>query len=242
MDKIEKATQTFLSHKNYAKFDLKAVLFDMDGVLYDSMPNHAISWHTAMKMRGLHLSYEDAYVHEGRTGADTIRIISGRQGVEIPDEEIEAFYNEKTKIFNTYPEAKRMSGSYEILQKVVNAGFIPMIVTGSGQVSLLDRLNVSFPNIFRQEYVTTAFDIKHGKPNPEPYLKALEKGNLKPWEAIVVENAPLGVEAAHKAGLFVIAVNTGPLPDSCLWEAGANLLYPSMQALNEEWEGVMCRF
>ena len=238
MNTIEDAIQAFLSSNNYPKFDLKAVLFDMDGVLYDSMPNHANSWHTTMKSHGLDLSFEDAYLHEGRTGADTIQIISRRQGIEVSDEQIKSIYKEKTERFKMLPEPERMPGSYELLQRVMNDGLIPMIVTGSGQVSLLDNLNASFPGIFLRERMVTAFDVTCGKPNPEPYLKALEKGNLQPWEAIVIENAPLGIEAAHKAGLFIIAVNTGPLPDACLLDAGANLLYPSLPTLNNEWEKI----
>ena len=54
-------------------------------------------------------------------------------------------------------------------------------------------------------------------------------------EAVVIENAPLGVEAARAAGIFTIAVNTGPLPDSALYVAGANRVFPSMQALADKW-------
>ena len=238
MNTIEQAIQAFLSSKNYAKFYLKAVLFDMDGVLYDSMPNHAITWHKAMKLHGLDLSYEETFLHEGRKGAETIQIVCRRQGVEKSDEEITAIYKEKTELFKKLPETQRMPGSFELLQKIQNEGLMPMIVTGSGQKSLLSDLNISFPSIFQQEHMVTSFDVKCGKPNPELYLKALEKGYLKPWEAIVIENAPLGIEAAHKAGLFTIAVNTGPLPDSCLWDAGANFLYQDMPTLNKEWEKI----
>ena len=84
--------------------------------------------------------------------------------------------------------------------------------------------------------MVTAFDIKFGKPNPDPYLMALEKGGLKPNEAIVIENAPLGVQAGVAAGIFTIAVNTGPLPDQVLLDAGANLLFHSMPEFNESWE------
>jgi len=211
----------------------------MDGVLFDSMPNHAISWHKVMQAHGLELTYEEAYKHEGRKGADTIQIVCERQGVKLSDEEIKAIYQEKTEIFKTLPEPEPMPGSHAILQQVINDGLIPMIVTGSGQKSLLDSLNDFFPGVFCKERMVTSFDVSQGKPNPEPYLKALEKGKLNPWEAIVIENAPLGTIAANQAGLFVIVVNTGPLPDNCLWEAGANLLYPSIQALINEWERIV---
>jgi beta-phosphoglucomutase-like phosphatase (HAD superfamily) len=132
-----------------------------------------------------------------------------------------------------------MAGSYETLKKVVRDGLFPMVVTGSGYAALLDNLDKFYPGIFRRERMVTAFDVKIGKPNPEPYLMALRKGGLQPWEAFVVENAPLGVEAARAAGLFVIAVNTGLLPDTCLRDAGANLLFRSMTALADEWDEIM---
>ena len=65
---------------------------------------------------------------------------------------------------------------------------------------------------------------------------ALKKGGIKADEAVVVENAPLGVEAGHNAGIFTIAVNTGPLNGQVLLDAGADLLLPSMQALSDQWD------
>ena len=58
---------------------LRAVLFDMDGVLYNSMPSHAKAWHRAMAHFGYDLPEQEAYMHEGRTGASTINIVSRRQ-------------------------------------------------------------------------------------------------------------------------------------------------------------------
>ena len=67
---------------------------------------------------------------------------------------------------------------------------------------------------------------------------ALKKGGLNADEAVVIENAPLGVEAGHKAGIFTIAVNTGPLDGQVLLDAGAGLLFPSMQALCDAWDNL----
>ena len=233
----QEAIEKYLKQHGHSSIDLKAVLFDMDGVLFNSMPNHASSWHKVMERMGFGLSEEEAYMHEGRTGADTINIISRRErGCDATDEEIKAIYAAKCEEFNKCPPAERMPGAFEVLQKIKADGLTRMVVTGSGQVSLLERLNKNFPDIFCQELMVTAFDIKFGKPNPDPYLMALEKGGLKPNEAIVIENAPLGVQAGVAAGIFTIAVNTGPLPDKVLLDAGANLLFHSMQEFNEAWE------
>ena len=214
--------------------------FDMDGVLFNSMPYHSEAWHQVMKTHGLDLSREEAYMHEGRTGASTINIVFQRElGKEATQEEIESIYHEKSILFNSYPEAERMPGAWELLQKVKSEGLTPMVVTGSGQLSLLERLEHNFPGMFHKELMVTAFDVKYGKPNPEPYLMALRKGGFKADEAIVIENAPLGVEAGHKAGIFTIAVNTGPLDGQVLLDAGADLLFPSMQALCDSWDTIM---
>ena len=216
---------------------LRAVLFDMDGVLYDSMPSHAKAWHRAMAHFGYDLPEQEAYMHEGRTGASTINIVSRRQrGVEESEERIQEIYRVKSQFFNEYPPAEPMPGALELLRKLQARGLKILIVTGSGQTSLLDRLNHHFPGVFCRELMVTAFDVKHGKPAPEPYLMGLQKGGLRAEECVVVENAPLGVRAAKAAGIFTVAVNTGPLPDSALADEGADLLFPSMQALCDAWE------
>ncbi|MDR2120747.1 MAG: HAD hydrolase-like protein [Tannerella sp.] len=237
--KIKEAIENYLSESGNARIELKSVLFDMDGVLYDSMPNHALAWHETMRAHGLDFSIEDAYLHEGRTGAATIRIICRREGITLTDDDIANIYGEKTDAFLKLPAPQCMTGSYEALKKVVRDGLFPMVVTGSGYAALLDNLDKYYPGIFRRERMVTAYDVKIGKPNPEPYLMALRKGDLQPWEAFVVENAPLGVEAARAAGLFVIAVNTGPLPDKYLIDAGANLLFPGMTALADAWDEIV---
>ena len=251
---IQKAIDRYLANKGYEKMDLLASMFDMDGVLFDSMKNHAYSWHQTMAHFGLDLPEWEAYMHEGRTGAGTINIVSLRQrGYEATKDEIERIYKYKSELFNTCPEAERMPGAYELLCKVKASEVTPMVVTGSGQKTLLERLQKKFPDRFRKELMVTAFDVKYGKPNPEPYLMGMEKYKkfikesnsnvdteaIAPNNFIVVENAPLGVKAGVAAGVFTIAVNTGPIPDAALLEQGANLLYPSMQALHDDWENII---
>ena len=251
MDKqeIKWAVERYLKEKKCERMTLKAAMFDMDGVLFDSMKNHAKCWHETMAHFGMDLPEWEAYMHEGRTGAGTINLVSVRQrGYEAPKDEIQRIYQYKSDLFNRCPKAERMQGAYELLQKVKASGVVPMVVTGSGQKTLLERLNRNFPGIFRQELMVTAFDVKYGKPNPEPYLMGMEKyrkavplgeeSHVEPNHFIVVENAPLGVQAGVAAGVFTIAVNTGPLPDDALLSHGANLLFHSMQEFCDEWEEI----
>jgi HAD superfamily hydrolase (TIGR01509 family) len=219
------------------KISPKAVFFDMDGVLYDSMPCHARAWQEVAAEHGLLSSPEDFYVFEGMTGGDTIdKLFLRTFKRRATEEEKRLIYEEKTARFVSYNEERVMPGAAEVLAQAKASGLQILVVTGSGQHSLIDRLEKCFPGCFERDKMVTALDVTHGKPHPEPYLMGLKKaGGLQPCEAIVVENAPMGIQAAVAAGIFTIAVNTGPLPDRMLLDAGANLLYPDMAALAREW-------
>ncbi len=240
---FETAINRYLEKHGFEAARLKAVLFDMDGVLFDSMPNHASSWTRSMAQFGLHMTPEEAYLHEGRTGGSTINLLIQRQwGREATEEEWKRMYKVKSELFSQCPEAPQMPGAAELLKKVKDDGLTPVLVTGSGQLTLLDRLNHNFPGIFQRGLMVTSFDVKHGKPDPEPYLMGLQKAGIQPWEGIVVENAPLGVQAGTAARIFTIAVNTGPLPGHVLLDAGADLLFPSVKSLCDQWEEVRKAF
>ena len=236
MDYI-KAIENYKQLHNHKGMQLRAVLFDMDGVLFDSMPYHATAWSQVMTEAGYNFSKEDVYMNEGRTGADTINTASLAQfGKPATQELIDELCIAKCKLFDTYPPTPRMPFALELVQKVKECGLTPMIVTGSGTPTLLDRIQSNFPGLFAENHVISSFHVKRGKPYPDPYLLALERGGFAPDEAIVVENAPLGVTAGVAAGLFTIAANTGPLQDEVLSKAGANLIFPSIEALCGEWE------
>ena len=92
------------------------------------------------------------------------------------------------------------------------------------------------PGYFHRDLMVTSFDVRHGKPDPEPYLMGLQRAGVQPWEALVVENAPLGVRSGVAAGVFTVAVNTGPIPPKVLADEGADLVLPSMAALDAAWD------
>ena len=213
----------------------KAVFFDQDGVLFDSMPFHAKAWEKAMAENGLPFTAEQTYRNEGRTGASVVteayRLV---HGIDAPQEVIEAVYAAKSAYFNRLTGGKLpnlIPGIREVLDYLHEKGVQCWVVTGSGQRSLLDNLQTTFPSIFTG--IITAFDVQRGKPDPEPYLKAWERSGFNKSECYVVENAPLGVRAGKAAGLFTIAVNTGILPDSALEAEKADKVFPNMNALLE---------
>jgi len=231
------AIRKYLEEHGFEALSPRAVLFDMDGVLYDSMPNHAIAWQESMAHFHIHMTAEDAYATEGARGVDTIRMmVRLQQGREIDEQEAQRMYDEKTRIFHSLPESPVMPGILELMEQIHQQGIQCGVVTGSGQRPLIRRILNDFGRYVDEAHITTAYDVRRGKPNPDPYLAGLQKaGSLKPWQAIVVENAPLGVRAGVAAKIFTVAVNTGPLPNEELLHAGANLLFPTMTEFSHAW-------
>ena len=231
---------SYLKKHGFERFEPKAVLFDMDGVLYDSMPHHAVAWNEAMEKYGIHMTEADAYATEGARGIDTIRIMVRQQkGMEISEEKAQEMYDEKSRLFHAMGEATIMPGILELMGKIHLQGFTIGVVTGSGQRPLINRLLTDFGEYLDEGHIVTAYDVQRGKPNPDPYLMGMEKAGTKPWETIVVENAPLGIRAGVASKAFTIAVNTGPLADSVLLEHHPDLLLKKMTDLSDKWSDLV---
>lgn len=220
---------------------IRCVLFDMDGVLYNSMPNHAIAWTNCMKKFGIRMTAADAYATEGARGIDTIRSFAKRQlNKDLSLEEAQQMYDVKTDYFHQLPVAEIFPGVIELMRKIKASRVDIGVVTGSGQRPLIQRLLRDFGEFFKETHIVTAYDVNRGKPNPDPYLMGLKKcGHYLPWQGIVVENAPLGVRSGVAAGIFTVAVNSGPLPDSALQREGADLVYEKMTQFCDDWDTLM---
>ncbi|MCI6160811.1 MAG: HAD-IA family hydrolase [Prevotellaceae bacterium] len=233
---FEKEIKEYIESNGFGAFCPKAALFDMDGVLYNSMPNQVRAWLPTMQKHGIAMTENDVYRFEGMRGVETIKMLAYQQwDRHISDEEAENIYAEKSHLFATFPKAVKIRGVEELMRKMKADGLMIVVVTGSGQQSLLDKLEDDFGGLIHGHLVVSSFDVTRGKPNPEPYLRGLQKAGVQPWEAIVVENAPLGVRAGVAANIFTVAVNSGPLPNSVLAKEGANLVFSKMTELCDAW-------
>lgn len=204
----------------------------MDGVIFNSMPRHALAWEQAMQSHGFNFRKYDAYLNEGRTGQSVIdEYFLTNHNRHATQQEIDEIYHAKTEAFNAQGMPEPIQGINEVLQALRQRDIQIWIVTGSGQDSLMARLDRHFPGIFSRQRMITAHDVKIGKPDKEPYWNALLRSGVKAEEAVVIENAPLGVRSGKAAGLFTIAVNTGPLNPQVLADAGADIIFPDMHKL-----------
>jgi len=221
----------FLKRHSLKSAPVRAALIDMDGTLFDSMPRHSAAWEAMAAEAGLSTIDGEFFLHEGRTGAATLDILFMRNlGRKATPGEIERLYRRKTEIFSSLPQVEVMPGAKRMLTTLLNAGVERVLVTGSGQSTLIDRIDSEFPGIFAPGMRVTSRDVSHGKPHPEPFLKGMELAGENPANCIVIENAPMGVTAGAAAGAFTIAVATGPIPLPELEKAGADIVFQSMPA------------
>lgn len=221
----------YLARTGASQLAIKAALVDCDGVLYDSMKHHSLAWVRLLADNGIACTCDEFYQAEGMVGTEIIKAkIKHATGRTITNEEAHALYKVKGRYFHELGEVAMIPGTHDVLTHLKQRGIASVLVTGSQQVSLLNRIEIDYPGIFGNRRVT-GHDVQHGKPHPEPYLKGADYASVKPHECIVLENAPLGIQSAHAAGCFAIGINTGPLSNEDLYGAGADIVYPDMAHL-----------
>jgi beta-phosphoglucomutase len=193
----------------------KGIIFDMDGVLIDSMPFHAEAMRIAIKEETNHdIDKKIIYLLEGMPGAELVKEIFKREKIEksIDDSLAERISKRKKEIFKEIQNSKSIEGSRELVNDLRSCGCLKAVVSGSSKQEIeviLDK-NIGSKNF---DMIITGDELGgEGKPDPKPFQTALQKMNLKPSEAIVVENSPLGIEAAKQASLrYIVTLNNTPL-------------------------------
>ncbi len=167
------AIARYMKYAGVKEFNIKSALVDCDGVLYDSMKNHSRAWVKLMTKNGIKCSRDEFYQLEGMVGTDIIKtLFKSRRGRIVTDDEAAALYKVKGRYFTELGEVPMISGTLDVLNALKGYGINSVLVTGSQQASLLERIERDYPGIFEGRRVT-GFDVKHGKPNPEPYLKGI---------------------------------------------------------------------
>jgi beta-phosphoglucomutase len=205
---------------------MKNIIFDMDGVLIDSMPAHKKAWKKALNEHNIEIDDIELALQEGSNQKFYLNSILNRHNINLSHKEKEEIRAEKNRIFNTLNVRPYKIKKYlSILKK---QGIKIGVGSGGEKYVLQKKLNNFFPNTFDAEI--SGDDVYRGKPFPETYNKAIKALGAKKEESLVIENAPLGVEAARRAGLTVYALTT-TLPKKYL--KNANRVFTSHEELFE---------
>jgi beta-phosphoglucomutase family hydrolase len=185
----------------------RAIIWDLDGTLIDSSALHWEAWQEVMTAENLRLTYEEYVADFGKRNDEILR---GRLGARITEADIERITwvkEEKYRELLRTRGLKLLPGAEYWLRELKAGEWLQALASSS------PRLNID--TVFAALGITRFFDVvvsseevKQGKPHPDVFLAAAEKLNVAPPRCIVVEDAPAGIEAAHRAGMKAIGVRT----------------------------------
>jgi beta-phosphoglucomutase len=199
----------------------RGIIFDMDGVLVDAMPFHFKAIKAAAKQEAnIDIEQRDVYLLEGMPGEDMVKELLRLKGYPHNKEEADdgklgsiahKIHERKKKIFERINASEPIHGAKELISTV---SCKKALVSGAAKQevsSIIDRYfgKAAF------DVIITGEDLEEGKPSPDPFRSALVKLGVTESEALVVENAPLGVSAANNAGIrCIVTLNNTPLKTS----------------------------
>ena len=178
-------------------FQVKAILFDMDGVLIDSAPAVARVWRKWALKYGLDPDLVVEQAH-GRRSVETIRAVAPHMDAERENVKVEQMEIDDKEGVTALP------GAAHLLSILPSERFA--IVTSATRPLALARLG--YAGIQVPRHVVTADDVTQGKPSPEPFLKGAALLGVAPADCLVFEDTPAGIAAARAAGMQVVALRT----------------------------------
>ncbi|MFA6282153.1 MAG: HAD family phosphatase [Candidatus Omnitrophota bacterium] len=198
--------------------NIKAVIFDMDGVIVDSMPYHFLAWYEALRPFGVRVTCFDVFTKEGERWGKSLRDFFKKAGIKPTKRLLTEVFVLRQKIFKKYFKRFIFNGAQGLLSCLKKGGYRIALVTGTPDYEVKRILPRKLHKCF--EVIVAGNMVKKGKPHPEPYLKAAKLLKVKPAMCAVIENAPFGIESAKRAGMYCIAVSTS-LPKEFLSKADA---------------------
>ena len=184
---------------------IKAVLFDMDGVIFDTEREYLKEWNKIFEKYGYEMKKEIYVSVMGRGRKKVKEIFKENFGDDLP---IEEMYIEKDKMLKEAIENNEVplkQGALELLEFLKKNEYKTALATSAKKDRVKSQVNhAKINNLF--DAIVCADDIVNSKPNPEIFLKAAEKVNVKPENCIVIEDSEAGIRAAFNAGMIAFHV------------------------------------
>jgi beta-phosphoglucomutase len=208
-----------------------ACIFDMDGTVVDNMSFHNRTWVELLRHHNHHVE-EDAF-YRATAGMVNAAIFRLYFGDNISDDQINALSHEKESTYRSVYRDHRqpVSGLIHFLTECQNRS-IPCALSTSAPI---DNVQFIMEGTGLQPYfqaIVTGADVTHSKPHPEIFLKTAEKLGVEPKDCIAFEDAPMGIESAHRAGMPVVVITTVLPAQDALALPGVVQAVPDFQAIS----------
>ena len=192
--------------------NIKSIIFDMDGVIFDTELVYLEIWSKVFEKYGYKLQKE-VYAEVLGTGRENVKkVFLNNYGNELP---IDKMYREKDEDLEKAVDKgiPLKQGAYEILSYLKNNNYKIALATSASKERALKQLRYADIEKFF-DVIVSRDDVKKTKPNPDIFLKAAKKLNVNPNECIVIEDSSAGIKAAFNAGMAGIHVVDLKEPDN----------------------------
>ena len=185
---------------------IKYILFDMDGVLIDSMGCHINSLIKAFNKYKVPVTKTDFENLAGVSFKDSIQTLAEKYSVDLDEKQRKELFEYKVKLFNESFELRAYAGVIEGVNELKSRGIKLALVTGSNKRFTNSVVQELFKEIF--DVIVTNDDVIKGKPAPDGYEKARADMGAQSQECVVVEDAIMGLRAGKAAKIRVIGITT----------------------------------
>jgi HAD superfamily hydrolase (TIGR01549 family) len=203
---------------------IKAVIFDIDGTLVDSVDLHAQAWKEAFKQFGKDIPYQQVRHQIGKGGDQLMPVFFSKEELEEFGEEMEEY---RSKIYKRdyLPRVRAFPRVRELFLKVKEDGKrVALASSAKGDELAAYKKIANIEDLIEEE--TSADDAERSKPHPDIFKAALDQlGDVDRSQAVVIGDTPYDAEAAGKLHLKTIGVRAGGFPDEELLAAGAIAIY-----------------
>jgi HAD superfamily hydrolase (TIGR01509 family) len=207
---------------------VKAVIFDMDGLMIDSEPIYQVSWYEAAKAQGVHLEADFYPLVQGRKTAEAEHILFGYSRGKIDIRQFQADWPKRWQKIGDSQGIPLKRGLQVLLQRLRAMG-LPLAVATSSNASIMHYALQAAGLISYFDELTHGQETSKGKPEPDIYLLAAQKLNVHPQNCLVFEDSPSGTRAALRAGMQVVMVPDHVQPTPALRKE-AHLICDSLDA------------
>jgi beta-phosphoglucomutase len=185
---------------------IRAVIFDFDGVLAPTAPDHFSAWQVVLRPRDIEPDFLIMRLNEGSPAYRILQAMARHVGVELDDATAKTYLQEKNRVFVANCRTRPFAEIPAILDLADKRGLKTAVATGT---TLTNLQHVMGEDLLRRfQAIVCDGDYQRGKPYPDPFLLAAERLLIPPQECLVVENAPLGIQAANAAGMVCAALMT----------------------------------
>lgn len=209
---------------------MKAVLFDMDGVLLNSEPVIIEASIRSLREHGVEAKFEDFKEFTGMGDDIFIGGVAGKYGLKYDTSMKARAYEIYFEIIDSLIE--KFPGVLPLIKLLRGKGYTLAVASASDLVKVKANLNALGTADDDFAAIITGSDVERKKPFPDIYLKAAAAINVEPSECLVIEDAVSGVKAGVAAGMKVAAVTTS-FPAQALWDAGASWVYDDIYSVSE---------